>query len=391
MVTKLPAASPLYIPKEPQLTWGDLLLKFPTNTLPLPVKTGEVFHFQQARYALFHGIQQLGICPGERILVPAFHCSTLVEAVLRTGVDVCFYNIQPNLILDFEDLAQKVDGQTKGLLIIHFFGVRQPLEQIQNFCREHHLWLIEDCAHILRGQYDGQDLGSFGDVSVFSWRKFFQIPDGGSLVVPKKVQGRNPELQKGTFLQTMKDFRWGAGQCVDAWRNRNRSRLGNFLASDVRWDTLPGLRRSNPVEDFDNQMVTLGERWFSLNYLKNCDLNLVIEKRNRNWQLMAQSLGNRAPYLNEWGHIWQHATAWAFPLLMTGYENFHVKLRQKGIPAFTWGGVIHRSLELEKFPDAKLLFSNLVLLPIHQDLTPSAIDYITKTVRSLINENAMPG
>jgi len=385
-VTKQLTASPLFVPKEPQLRWGELPLPFSSKSIPRPVQSGDVFHFQQARYALFHGIRLLGFRPGDKILVPAFHCSTLIEGVLRTGVDVVFYNVKPNLIIDLEDLERKVDDQTKGLLMVHFFGVLQPMEPIQAFCKDKSLRLIEDCAHILRGKYNDKELGTLGDISIFSWRKFFPIPNGGTLVVPRKLQEGDIGLQKCSLLQNVKDFRWGLGQCIDSWGRQLPRFLGGSFLQETQLDSVVGLRRSEPAGDFDEEMISLEESWFSLNYLKNCQLENVNNIRNQHWKFMASALGDNFIFLHSWGNIWQNAVAWAFPLLMTGYENFHVELRKRGIPAFGWGGVIHQRLNLKEFPDAELLYSSLVLLPIHQDISLPALEYVAETVNSLVKK-----
>jgi hypothetical protein len=44
-----------------------------------------------------------------------------------------------------------------------------------------------------------------------------------------------------------------------------------------------------------------------------------------------------------------------------GWTNFHSLLRLRGVPAFTWGGVIHPSLDLHNYPDGKFLYDNLIL------------------------------
>ena len=375
MLTHKPIVSPPFVPKEPQLKWGDLPWPYSPKRIPGPVQNGKIFHFQQARYALFHGIRMLGFRSGDKILVPAFHCSTLIESVLRTGVNTRFYNVKTNLILDFEDLERKVDGKTKGLLIVHYFGVLQPMDLIQQFCKEKGLRLIEDCAHIFKGKYHDQDLGTFGDFSVFSWRKFFPIPSGGTLVVPREYSQEIPPFQKYSILQNLKDIKWGLGQCLESSHK-----------SSLPLESVPGLQRSDAVADFDGRISSIKGSWFPLNYLKQCDLNYVSKVRESNWKFMASALNETSTFLSSWGKIWENAVAWAFPLLIVRGNNFHIELRNRGIPAFTWGGVIHPGLDLKEFPDAEFLYSKLVLLPIHQDLHPHALEYIAETVRALMKK-----
>lgn len=375
---------PPFVPKEPQLRWGQLPFFPSCKPIPRPVQTGNVQHFQQARYALYHGIRLLGLCPGDKILVPAFHCSTLIEGVLRAGADITFYNVKRDLQIDLDDVERKVDRHTKALLIVHFFGVIQPVEPIKKICEEKGLYLIEDCAHILKGNSGDRELGTFGDFSVFSWRKFFPIQNGGMLVVPKESNVAEVELHKNSFRQYWREFRWSVGQCLDSSKKPYPGYGGRRDSPQAQWDIVSELRYSEPEADFDANMASREEGWFSLNYLKNCEIDQTINIRKRHWQAMARGFLDVSPLLHSWGRIWEHTVAWAFPLFVTQNIQLHVALRKRGIPAFTWGGVIHRRLPIKEFPDAEHLYANLVLLPIHQDLTSSHLEYMIQTVKDVV-------
>ena len=170
------------VSRDPSLPIQYLFSSPTRKNLPKPVQGRTTFYHFWARNALFHGLGLLGLKAGDKVLVPAFHCRTVVEPIIQFGCEVVFYNVYRDGIIDFEDIEDKVDTQTKAILAIHYFGVLQPVHRLQAFCRKHKLYFIEDCAHILLGGIDGNPIGSFGDVSIFSWRKFFPLYDGGLLV-----------------------------------------------------------------------------------------------------------------------------------------------------------------------------------------------------------------
>ena len=145
-------------------------------------------YFFWARNALYHGLRSLTIQPGDEVLVPAFHCTTVVEPVIQSGAKVVYYNVQRDCSLDLAELQSKINDKTKALLTIHFFGKPQPMKNLRRLCRDSGLYLIEDCAHILVSGYPREGLGTHGDFSIFSLRKFFPIYDGGQLII------NNPEL-----------------------------------------------------------------------------------------------------------------------------------------------------------------------------------------------------
>jgi perosamine synthetase len=377
------------VPKEPLFRWDDFPLVCPAQSVPRPLKDCNIYYFQQARYALFHGLRLLGIRPGEEVLVPAFHCSTLIESVLRTGVEIKFYNVKPTLLIDLEDLRQRVGGRTTAVVIVHFFGVVQPMERIRGLCAEYGLYLVEDCAHVLRGHCGTQELGSYGDISVFSWRKFFPITNGGALAMPRNLPGKTPEQNKCSLFQEFHEFIWGVRQCLHPWASWMRGRMSEKVQTDIQWEFIEGLRRSNPDEDFCPKIALMKESRFSLNYLRKCQLEQICHLRNRNWQFLTAAFAEVDLFPTSWGEVWRQAVAWAFPILIPGYDNFHIELRKRGIPAFTWGGVIHHTLDLRAFPDAELLYSHLVMLPIHQDLTLEELHYMVESIYSILDRRGV--
>jgi dTDP-4-amino-4,6-dideoxygalactose transaminase len=57
-----------------------------------------------------------------------------------------------------------------------------------------------------------------------------------------------------------------------------------------------------------------------------------------------------------------------------------LSLRERGIPAATWGGVRPQGLDPKQFADADFLYDNLVFLPVHQDLTSDSLQRIIEVV-----------
>jgi dTDP-4-amino-4,6-dideoxygalactose transaminase len=64
-----------------------------------------------------------------------------------------------------------------------------------------------------------------------------------------------------------------------------------------------------------------------------------------------------------------------------------LRLRRKGIPAFTFGEVLHEALPRGRFPDAEHLALNLVQLPIHQTVTRRQLDTMATALRSVVEES----
>ena len=93
----------------------------------------------------------------------------------------CYYQVNDDLTPDWSDLRNLIDDTTKALLLVHYFGQPQDVERFRDFCKEHGLLLIEDNAHGHGGRFNGQLLGTFGDVGFSSPRKVLDLHSGGIL------------------------------------------------------------------------------------------------------------------------------------------------------------------------------------------------------------------
>jgi perosamine synthetase len=104
-----------------------------------------------ARNGIYHGLAALGVKPGDNVLVPSYHCSSLVDPILRYGSEAKFYDINVDLAPNFDDIKEKIDRKTRAILAIHYFGFPQPIRKFRELCQVCRLNLIEDCAPVLAG------------------------------------------------------------------------------------------------------------------------------------------------------------------------------------------------------------------------------------------------
>ena len=193
------------VPKEPRLDWKVLLPSFRRNEALVSHGEKSMRHLFWARNGIYHGLTALGVKSGDNVLVPSYHCTSLVEPILKYGSNATFYDINTDLTPNFDDVREKIDAKTRAIVVVHYFGFPQPIRKFRELCDNHNLYLIEDCAHVLTGNSgDGTDLGESGDVSIFSWRKFLPIYDGGQLMINNPKLPLDLALDKSSFLFKLK-------------------------------------------------------------------------------------------------------------------------------------------------------------------------------------------
>jgi len=150
------------------------------------------YKFALARTALKMGLAQFDLSPGDQILVPAYICNVVPQALEEIGLKPAYYLLSESLEPDWADVEGRLNEKTKALLMVHFFGQPQNIPLFQKFANRHKLILIDDNAHGFGASVAGQALGTFGDIGVASPRKLFPMRNGGLLYSRRPL--RMPKL-----------------------------------------------------------------------------------------------------------------------------------------------------------------------------------------------------
>ncbi len=135
------------------------------------------------RTALYLGLRAIDIKDYE-VIIPSFVCTVVRHAIVLAGATPVFVDINYDTFeYNLNHLTKKISKKTKAILLIHYYGkVARNLKEIIQISKENNLLLIEDCAHSLGAEYDGQKIGIYGDFSIYSLTKNLLNFGGGVLV-----------------------------------------------------------------------------------------------------------------------------------------------------------------------------------------------------------------
>lgn len=139
---------------------------------------------------LFLAVHALDLQPGDEVITTPMSFVATANVVLQHGAKVVFADIDPQTMnIDPERVAEKIGPRTRAILPVHVGGNPCDMDRIMELANAHGLAVIEDCAHSIEGEFMGKPLGTFGDMSSFSFYPTKNITTGeGGMVICRDAE-----------------------------------------------------------------------------------------------------------------------------------------------------------------------------------------------------------
>lgn len=145
----------------------------------------------------------INIKEGDEVIMPSYTFVSTANAFVLRGAKIVFIDSQndhPNMDADLiEGLITK---KTKAIVPVHYSGMACDMDKIMSIAKKHNLFVVEDAAQAIDSFYKGKPLGSFGDLSTFSFHETKNIisGEGGMLVInnPEFIKRAEIIREKGT-------------------------------------------------------------------------------------------------------------------------------------------------------------------------------------------------
>lgn len=234
--------------------------------------------------ALELSLQALELQGGEVITTPFTFAST-THAIVRNGLTPVFCDINADdYTIDVSKLENLITDRTCAILPVHVYGNVCNVEEIERVALKHNLKVIYDAAHTFGVEYKGKGIGTFGDVSCFSFHatKVFNCIEGGAVCFRSKHFGekiyqlknfgiRNQEIVDGIGANAkMNEFCAAMGLCnlkyIDEEINKRKKVVERYRErlSDVEGIKLNGVQ-SNVKPNYAYFPVVINEKLFGNN------------------------------------------------------------------------------------------------------------------------------
>jgi dTDP-4-amino-4,6-dideoxygalactose transaminase len=357
---------------------------------------GEARFVTSGRVAIALALREMGVGPGDKVLVPAYHSLSMVPPVLWRGAEPVFYRVRPDTSVDLADVAAKLDSSVRVLMATHYFGFpQQEIATIRAFCDAHGIKLLEDCAHCLIGEHQGQPIGSWGDYAAASSMKFLPIYEGGVLVSARhsleKVDLRPGGLRfeaKIALNSLEKGFahgRLGAARAA-LWLP--------MAAKDALWRLAKARRpqgsaalapdSSDSSFNFDPGWVDKRSSWFSRTMTRLASPGRIAAARRSNYERLDAALGGLSGGRPLYPRLPQGACPWVYPFVADDPEPLFARLRDAGVPVVRFGQPLWQGVDARVCANSADLSRRVLAFPVHQELRERELDWMIDAIRKAL-------
>jgi dTDP-4-amino-4,6-dideoxygalactose transaminase len=186
--------------------------------------------------ALHLAAQLIGLGPGDEVIAPSFTYVAGHQAITRTGASIVFCDIEPDTLgLDPARVEELITEHTRAILCVDYMGLPCRLDELWEIAQRHGLRLIEDAAHAFGSESHGRPIGSFGDITCFSFGpvKMITTLEGGAIITsnPADVQTLHELRHLGINSDTEARYKNQRNWEFDVVRQGFRCHLGSVPAA----------------------------------------------------------------------------------------------------------------------------------------------------------------
>ena len=333
------------------------------------------------RGAVWLALRALGLGPGSRLAMPAYHCGSEVEAARLAGVTVSFYRVDGSLGVNEDDLLRAASDADAVYVISHFGfpPVAVPVD----------VPVIEDAAHALFSSADGAPIGSRGDAAVFCPRKSLGVPDGGALLVRSGAgggsdAGRPPPERIVRSLAAL-----AAGRAALAPVRPLRRAATATLSRASRGDAAARQGRLAEVvigewnlDVADMQRAASRCSRVTAWTVGRVDAAAIRERRRRNYAALVAEL--EPACLDGFRALPGGVCPLYLPVLAADRRRAMAELVARGVRAVEIWPVPHPLLDREEHAELEPLRRGLLALPVHQDLEPWHVAAVARAAKEVL-------
>ncbi|APW39483.1 hypothetical protein RD110_21555 [Rhodoferax koreense] len=346
------------------------------------------------RAAIYQALLLLNRPAGSTVLVPTYHCPTMVAPVLLANLKPAYFAIDADGLPLLDSIDATTIARSSAIIAAHYFGLPRSFAKLRQWCDQHGIALIEDCAHCYFGDAGERPVGAWGDYATASLSKFFPVPEAG-LVASAHRSIERPALTSPALKAQVKGWidvlEYATTYKRLAGLNRGLALL--FGLKNAR-TPMPSVTASNkpsgPDEDDmmrDCDMGRIQQRplWAAMTLKSILPRGRVILQRQKNYGVYARLLAHAKGARPLFSMPSASVAPYVFPLWVDDADRVYHALKAQSLPVFRWDRIWPGTPSHPA--DAGPLWSRHVLqLLCHQDLSEADTVRIANATLDLLIE-----
>ena len=309
-----------------------------------------------------------GIGVGDEVITTPWTFTATAEAIRYVGAKPVFVDIDPETLnIDITKIAPAITSRTKAIMPVHIAGLPCDMDALQEICQTHNLILIDDAAHAIPTEYNGQYIGTLGDLSAFSFyaNKNMTTGEGGMITT-----------NDDALAEPLRAMRLH-GIDKDAWARQSKRSIWRY---DIT------------TEGYKYNMTDIQAAMGLCQLMK---LNKQHERRQNFAQIYQSELAKfsqiSTPFVpdNPKEHAWH---LYIIQLRTGNRDAFVESLRDENIECSVHYIPLHLFEFYQKqydysvgdFPNAEEVFERVVSLPLHPGLTESDVHFVIDAIDKIL-------
>ncbi|MFI7586791.1 DegT/DnrJ/EryC1/StrS family aminotransferase [Spongisporangium articulatum] len=315
--------------------------------------------------ALHLAARLIDLQPGDEVIAPSFTYVAGHQALTRTGAKIVFCDVEDaGLSIDPARIEELITDRTRAILAVDYLGLPCHLDEILWIARRHGLRVIEDAAHAFGTLSDGRPVGSFGDITCFSFGpvKMITTLEGGAIVTsdPGDVSTLHELRHLGIDSDTDARYKNQRNWDFDVVRQGYRCHLGSVPSAI-------GLAQLEMVEEFVRNRQ---------DYCRQFDAAFADLAARGDVQLFGTDWKDVAPYI----YVLRVSDPARRPALIEHLKEAGVAsgIHFLGAHEFSFYADSRRG----PLPVTELATQQVLTLPLHPYMDAGTLDRITTAVRS---------
>lgn len=373
----------------------------------LGADNNQLFLYWKGRVALYALLKAMNIKPGDEVIVPAYTCVVVPNAILYLGAIPIYVDIDPETFnANIEQIIKAITEKTKVIICQNTFGLSSFVEELVEIAKQHNLFTIEDCTHGFGGTYNGKPNGTYCDAAFYStqWNKPFSTGIGGfalvnnkKLLEPLAIENqhlKNPSAKQKGMLKVLyfvkKRLLVGSTYWTLVKLYRFLSKHNLVIGSSSGEEITSIVQPQNYFQSLSEVQIKEG--------LKNIQkLPDMMEIRRRNAEKYTE-------YLSSIGKnhvipsLFNNHSFLKYPLLVTNRDEVILQAEKHKIELGEWlNSPIHPiqegfeqwKLKTELFPNAMFAGKHIINLPTDTNNPERIIDFLQTINNKIIDINTL--